>query len=611
MATDPSLMRYSYFTPLLSAFLHRHDANFHMKVWTFAPARQVLLAKEQQVPDHKRREFFAWVPAAAALSFVPKMPWPWRSPTLSMSTTTSAENKTFRIGIVGGGIAGVTAAHALAKKLPSDRQYEIVVLEGDPKGGPNQHDASITPQWTAATARNANSLVPAASMHIFSRSSVVWNVMQDTVKEWYYLQKGRLQNLTTPQGKLHKSLVPARTDDFDIVPPYFALHLINCLGPSASSDERWSFVRFLSHFLYSALWQGHAAAHERASKLVQLAKANRAAYLAEASEMGDDFKTDAGHSQGFISLHRTLESAQTAVNEAREFGEEAEIIDGDEAIKLEPHFKNFPMKPLYAVRRPNDFTSSCETFVRQWIKASLDLGVVYKTGNVKRLEAVSVSKEKKDKKRKRFRVATEDGSVHEYDLLVLAAGTQCPLLAAQLGVGQYCPTYPLRGYSMTLFAWQQDPRQKKGNLLHQPFSVDSMYCSSVTPFMARWAGFGEFVGYRDKCEGVPSIAPVVMTRYAKAVFPDAVNANMDTPQPCFRSISPDDLPIVGEVPALPGLFLHTGHGTLGWTTGIATGDCLAQAIVDKLEGRDSQEGAFALPGDIEINRNDLSPKRFE
>jgi len=126
-----------------------------MKVWTFAPARQVLLAKEQQVPDHKRREFFAWVPAAAALSFVPKMPWPWRSPTLSMSTTTSAENKTFRIGIVGGGIAGVTAAHALAKKLPSDRQYEIVVLEGDPKGGPNQHDASITPQWTAATARNA------------------------------------------------------------------------------------------------------------------------------------------------------------------------------------------------------------------------------------------------------------------------------------------------------------------------------------------------------------------------------------------------------------------------------------------------------------------------
>ena len=128
--------------------------------------------------------------------------------------------------------------------------------------------------------------------------------------------------------------------------------------------------------------------------------------------------------------------------------------------------------------------------------------------------------------------------------------------------------------------------------------------------MARVAGFGEFAGYREKAESVPSLGPSVLARYARNLFPEAGNARLEEALPCFRPQSPDDIPLVGEVPSMPGLFLHHGHGTLGWTTGLATGDCVAQAVADRLEGHSSQDGVFALADNTQIERKTLSPSRF-
>jgi glycine/D-amino acid oxidase-like deaminating enzyme len=566
-------------------------------VWKFAASRQVLSSNPHRLNINPVSLFPFWPSKKSA----PSLP--------TQAKYTEQKRPKTRIGIVGGGIAGVTVAHALVKRLvgPSDNTtYEMTILEGDPQGSLGRHDGTMQPQWIAATARNANSLVPAASMHLFSRQTVVCQVMRDTVREWYWRQKERFDHVI-PKLSVAASLMPARSDDFAVPPPYFALHLIRCLGPSASSDERWTFVRFLSHFLYTSLWLGNAAADKRSHNLCLLAQANRATYLAEVARYGDTFKSNTGHSKGFLSLHRTLHSAQEAVKEAHEHGEEAELIDWKQAVLLEPHLGHLPIQPLYAVRRPNDYTASCETFVRHWRNEIVTVGVKYTSGKVNRLETIPTPKQNG---KKYFRVTIEDGTSFEFDVLILAAGINTPLMATQLGVEKYCPTYPLRGFSLTLPAWQQENTREKGNLLHQPFSLDSMYCSSVTPWMARIAGFGEFVGYRDKADAVPSVGPAVLARYAKAAFPDAVKVVSEDAVPCFRPISPDDLPLIGEVAALPGLFLHTGHGTLGWTTALATGDCVAQAVVDRLEGRDSQEGLFALSNDHMIDRKIVSPNRF-
>jgi len=125
--------------------------------------------------------------------------------------------------------------------------------------------------------------------------------------------------------------------------------------------------------------------------------------------------------------------------------------------------------------------------------------------------------------------------------------------------------------------------------------------------MARFAGFGELVGYREKTKDVPSHAPKVLGRYAKALFPES-DATEEHALQCFRPMSPDDIPLVGNVGSIPGLYLHTGHGTLGWTLCLATAECVAQAISDDLAGR--EDDMYKLPGSIEIQRAKLSPDRF-
>jgi len=73
-----------------------------------------------------------------------------------------------KIAIVGGGICGVTAAHAIKTRLQTiapNQKVEIVIYEGDDNsynGEEIQSQAGFKnmrqPTWKAATAKNANSL---------------------------------------------------------------------------------------------------------------------------------------------------------------------------------------------------------------------------------------------------------------------------------------------------------------------------------------------------------------------------------------------------------------------------------------------------------------------
>jgi len=81
----------------------------------------------------------------------------------------------------------------------------------------------------------------------------------------------------------------------------------------------------------------------------------------------------------------------------------------------------------------------------------------------------------------------------EFDQVILAAGIFTPVFATHISwrVGQSCPVYPLKGYSLTVFA---KPKQN-GSFLRKPMSFDNMYCTSVAPNMIGMAGFGEMVGF--------------------------------------------------------------------------------------------------------------------
>mmetsp|Transcript_14137 Transcript_14137/g.20906 ORF Transcript_14137/g.20906 Transcript_14137/m.20906 type:complete len:647 (-) Transcript_14137:157-2097(-) len=523
-----------------------------------------------------------------------------------------------KIAIIGGGIAGVTAAAAIGARVSSSN-VEIIMFEADGMclGRGTSNDANSPPLWKAATARNANCVVPGASMNVMSQRKSVMKILRDTVKQWVELKSENAQRFLFPNDVKLLDI-----DNFEKAPPYFAFHFWHCIGPPASSDERAVFFTFMRRYLTRSFLTGKKEAEDRAQYIVQLTRANRSC-LDGVHKQNDAAKHAAKNSifhRGFLSLYRSREQAQLVANEVNSYGEEAVVLSDEEAALLEPHIANLHVpRPLFAVYRPKDMVGDCALYCKNLAERCTSMGIQYKhdaSGNVSRIELTSAVQGK-------FKINLNDGSSYRADIVVLAAGVRTPLFARQLGAGYACPTYPLRGFSLTLndkasnapsvgknngrTKVQQPPKSSYN--LSMAFSIDQIYCSSV-PGITRLTGFGEIGGFPK--DGSPqSVGPYILSRYARSIFNERAEDISETAVECYRPISSDDLPIVGEVRDIEGLFLHTGHGTLGWSLCSATSECLAQSIVTRLEREgDSSVGLYELSDGSYIARSVLSPNRF-
>eukprot|EP00978_Attheya_sp_CCMP212_P011826 scaffold29367_cov53-Attheya_sp.AAC.2 len=533
--------------------------------------------------------------------------------------------KHIRIGIVGGGIAGVTAAASIAKHASSITnkncpKVQITVFES--YANFSTKNQINKPLWVAAAARNANTIVPGASMHPMATRDTLIALTGDMVRDFFMAAYQRFSD-STSNAWIHKyvgtdPLPRLSLNNFNVTPPYFAVDLGACYwNNGVTSNERKSFVNFCKQMVWTCLMTGDRQAKERAAYMVQLSKANRAILLQEFQSMNNI--QELGIQKGFLALYRTKEKAEHAVQECRQFGESADIIPWSKAVEMEPALANMPMqgdRSVFVVYRPDDMSANCLLYVQKLAdRCRTKLGIRFKegpAGTVTNLKRLPLSGDG------RFEITCADGSTSQVDYMVLAAGTYTPLLAQQVGAGNICPTFPLRGFSLTVHVDEVPKQQRtdKGiqpkNLLQHPLSLDSMYVSSVGPTTARVAGFGELVGYRHNGAGnVGSVAPKILSRYVQMLVPGAVNnAGSDGALQCFRPLSPDDLPLVGSVKTVPGLFFHHGHGTYGWTMCLATAECLAQSFFDELSGNAQEESVFELPNNSKIARSILSPDRF-
>jgi glycine/D-amino acid oxidase-like deaminating enzyme len=582
----------STFLPIL---LYSPNQTSHYKISAFAPSQNGVSISSIHSSDYPQRtnKYSSSCQQDSCVK-TPSKPWPVMNAG-KVRKVHNLEMKRKRgdvpkIAIIGGGIAGVTAAKSILEK--TSNQVEITIYESDPTSLGNKNDtdedSSPQPQWQAATARNANSLVPGAAMHILSQKRTIYNVLRDSMKNSYN------------NNILVKKRSPSYPD-FSFKPPYFGINLWNCLGWNVSWGERLCFLNFMYYFLSISLRTSDKEAVHRGNFLVQLAKANRFA-LNKEFDSDKELRRKLGAVSGFISIHRTQENAQRAVEEAREFGEEADILSFDDAVDLEPIVQKVPLNGSYYVHRPNDQTANCAEYIRLTVKSLKAIGVVYQNdcGAVDEIERI------KHDDFERFRIHTVGGYRGEYDYVILAAGTLTPLLASKVSIraALACPVYPLRGFSLTLSngLGETEGSQKKG------ISFDNIYCTSIFPYFVRLAGFGEIVGFPNKrTSGLRSPATEVLRKYANSIFGDQMKGEVIS---CFRPMSPDDLPVVGEINSVPGLFVHTGHGTLGWTMCLATADCVAQTICEKIEGTDVKSTSFLLRDGTAIPRVVLNPDRF-
>jgi D-amino-acid dehydrogenase len=169
-------------------------------------------------------------------------------------------------------------------------------------------------------------------------------------------------------------------------------------------------------------------------------------------------------------------------------------------------------------------------------------------------------------------VATDRGEV-DADRVIVACGTWSPKLLRSAGVS--LPVKPAKGYSLTVDV---------SGASHRPGIpvVDDAMHAAVAPLgdRLRVAGTAEFAGFdttidRVRVENLAALLRAIYPGLAKNVdFSKAVAWTGLRPMSC------DGKPFIGES-AVRGLYVNSGHGHLGWTLAVGSGQLLADLVVGR------------------------------
>ncbi len=173
----------------------------------------------------------------------------------------------------------------------------------------------------------------------------------------------------------------------------------------------------------------------------------------------------------------------------------------------------------------------------------------------------------------RLRAIETNSERIEADAFVLATGAEAPRLAQQAGIR--LPITPVKGYSATIDIAGQPAAP------HLPI-IDDEQKVVITPLgdQLRIAGTAEFAGYDTTVR--PQRVQTVIDQ-GLANFPrlaERIDANRIERWACLRPMTMDGPPILGET-GVPGLFLNTGAGHLGWTFAAGSG----RVVADMITGR--------------------------
>lgn len=153
---------------------------------------------------------------------------------------------------------------------------------------------------------------------------------------------------------------------------------------------------------------------------------------------------------------------------------------------------------------------------------------------------------------------------------VIAAGALSgPLMG---GVGVNCPVRPVKGYSLSVRLTDQSLMPKR------PIIDDALH-AAVSPLgdEIRVAGTAEFSGWNQtldpaRVQNLWDLMRAISADMADAVEPDSVR-----PWCGLRPMSADGRALIGPT-RIAGLYLNAGHGHLGWSQAVGSGQLLAAAV---------------------------------
>ncbi|AMR77180.1 D-amino acid dehydrogenase [Cupriavidus nantongensis] len=324
-------------------------------------------------------------------------------------------------------------------------------------------------------------------------------------------------------------------------------------------------------------------------RMVRLAEYSRDCIRALRAETGIAYE---GRQQGTLQVFRTDEQLHGAAKDIavlEQAGVPYQLLSREELAASEPALAAVRHKLAGGLRLPNDETGDCALFTQRLASMAGTLGVRFLynrsiDGLMSQGDAVTG--------------AVVDGEPIAADLVVVALGSWSTQLVKPFLRGMSnLPVYPLKGFSITV---------PLSDASRGPVStvLDETYKVALTRFddRIRVGGMAQIVGY-DR-----SLDPAkrrTLEHVVTDLFPGAGDVSQATFWTGLRPMTPDGTPIVGPT-QVRGLWLNTGHGTLGWTMACGSGQLLSDLVSGKspaIRADDLSVGRYLKPA-----RHHLAPR---
>jgi len=293
-------------------------------------------------------------------------------------------------------------------------------------------------------------------------------------------------------------------------------------------------------------------------KNLRLGNYNMGVLRALRAELKIEYLCDTGGTMKLFRDSASMEEAESSATLLSDNGVTVIPLDVDAVVEKEPALAPVADDLAGAHFFPDDETGDARQFTEALAACAREQGVSF------RHDAEVTGVESTDNG---VSVAIGSENLHA-DACVIAAGSYSLQVARMAGMN--IPLRPVKGYSITL-----DPGDWQGP---RTAIVDDSLHAGVTPLGSeiRVAGTAEFAGY--DLNVTPGRIDNLF-RALKRVYPECPEVSRDRVLAWagLRPVCVDGVPLIGAT-KVPGVFLNTGHGHLGWTLAVGSGKALAHIM---------------------------------
>ena len=307
-----------------------------------------------------------------------------------------------------------------------------------------------------------------------------------------------------------------------------------------------------------------ARARANVGAIVRLGLASRAALQSLRRELGLEYDQ---LERGILHFYTDAREFEHAIPQAalmRDFGCERVPQTAAECLAIEPALAGSRVPIVGGTYTAGDESGDARKFTQALAQRAALRGVRFRHGEtVAGLECGGS---------RLTGVRLASGECVAADITVLALGSYSPLFLKPLGIR--LPVYPAKGYSVTMVL----PDGVAAPTVSLTDDGHKIVISRLGQTL-RVAGTAEFNGYDTAINPVRCAA--LRLRIGE-VFPALAGANEVDRWAGLRPATPGNVPLVGDMSGagLAGLWLNTGHGTLGWTLACSSRRLLANLVCE-------------------------------